>query len=104
MPKIKSDNEHRRAGVEMQLGWRDNIGDFKYDVAANFTYFNELWALDEGEAQASVLNPYHRSQQQKGYYGLLYKNLGYYTNAQDVYESAGIINSYNSGYLTAGDS
>ncbi|WP_302027212.1 TonB-dependent receptor [Bacteroides caecimuris] len=103
MPKIKSDSEHRRAGVEIQLGWRDNIGDFKYDISANFTYFDELWALDESEAQASVLNPYKRTQQQKGYYGTLYKNLGYYTSAEDVYNSAGFINSYNSGYLTAGD-
>lgn len=109
MPKIKSDSEHRRAGVEVQLGWRDNIGDFKYDVAANFTYFNELWALDEGEAQSSVLNPYKRRQQQKGYFiysddlNTLYHNLGYYKNAEDVYNSPGLVNSYNSGYLTAGD-
>lgn len=103
MPKIKSNSEHRRGGVEIQLGWRDNIGDFKYDIAGNFTYFNELWALNEGESQSSVRNPYQRSQQQKGYYGLMYKNLGYYTSAEDVYNSAGIINSYNSGYLTAGD-
>ena len=103
MPKVKSNSEHRRGGFEVQLGWRDNIGDFKYDVSANFTYFNELWALDEGEAQSSVMNPYQRKQQQKGYYDLLYHNLGYYTSAEDVYNSAGIINSYNSGYLTAGD-
>ena len=103
MPKIKSDNEHRRAGVEMQLGWRDNIGDFKYDIAANFTYFDQLWALREDENLSAMKNPYQRGQQQKGYYGLLYKNLGYYTSAEDVYNSAGIINSYNSGYLTAGD-
>ena len=51
MPKIKSGSEYRRGGVEVQLGWRDNIGDFKYDVSANFTYFNELWALDEGESE-----------------------------------------------------
>ena len=103
LPKIKSDSEHRRAGVEVQLGWRDNVGDFKYDISANFTHFDELWALNEGEAQASVLNPYQRSQQQKGYYGLLYENLGYYTSAEDVYNSPGFVSSYNSGYLTAGD-
>lgn len=103
MPKVKSNSEHRRGGFELQLGWRDNIGDFKYDISGNFTYFNELWALNEGEAQSTVLNPYQRSQQQKGFYDLLYHNLGYYTSAEDVYNSAGIINSYNSGYLTAGD-
>jgi len=103
MPKVKSRSEHRRAGIEAQLGWRETIGDFKYDVSANFTYFNELWALNEGEAQSSVLNPYQRSQQQKGFHSLMLHNLGYYTSAEDVYNSAGFINAYNSGYLTAGD-
>ena len=37
LPKISTDGEHRRAGVEFQLGWRDDIGDFHYDVAFNFT-------------------------------------------------------------------
>ena len=103
MPKVKSDSEFRRAGYELQLGWRDQIGDFNYDVAANFTYFDELWALDESEAESSYMNPYQRTQQQKGYYGLLYKNLGYYTSAEDVYNSAGYLSAINSGYLTAGD-
>ncbi len=103
LPKIKSNSEKRRAGIELQLGWRDNIGALKYDIAANFTYFDELWALNESEAEASRLNPYKRSQQQKGYYDQMYHNLGYYKNAEDVYNSAGYVNAYNSGYLTAGD-
>ena len=103
MPKIKSDSEHRRAGVEMQLGWRDNIGDFKYDIAANFTYFDQLMALDRSESESSYMNPYKRSQQQKGYYGLLYHNLGYYQNTADVYNSVGIVNSLQSGNLLPGD-
>ena len=104
LPKIASDSEYRRAGIEVQLGWRDNIGDLKYDIAGNFTIYNTIWALDESESESSRLNPYHRSQQVKqNFYGTLYKNLGYYTSAEDVYNSAGFINSYNSGYLTAGD-
>ena len=104
LPRVASDSEHRRAGIEVSLGWRDNIGDLKYDIAGNFTIYNTIWALDESEAESSRLNPYHRSQQVKqNFYGKLYKNLGYYTSAEDVYNSAGIINSYNSGYLTAGD-
>lgn len=102
-PKVKSNSEHRRAGFEITLGWKDNIGDLKYAVNGNFTYFDQLWALDESESKSSVLNPYQRSQQQKGYYGLLYHNLGFYKSAEDVYNSAGYINAYNSGYLTAGD-
>lgn len=103
MPKVKSNSELRRAGVELQLGWRDHIGDFKYDVSFNFTYFNSLWALDESESEASRMNPYQRTQQQKAYYGLLYHNLGYYQSAQDVYNSVGFTSAVNSGYLTAGD-
>ncbi len=104
LPRVASDSEHRRAGIEVQLGWRDQIGDLKYDIAGNFTIYNTIWALDESESESSRLNPYHRSQQVKqNFYGTLYKNLGYYTSAEDVYNSAGFINSYNSGYLTAGD-
>ena len=102
-PKVKSNSEHRRAGFEITLGWKDNIGDLKYAINGNFTYFDQLWALNESESKSSVLNPYQRSQQQKGYYGLLYHNLGFYKSAEDVYNSAGYINAYNSGYLTAGD-
>ena len=103
LPKIKSDSEHRRAGIEMQLGWRDKIGDFKYDVAANFTYFDQLMALDRSESESSYMNPYKRSQQQKGYYGLLYHNLGFYQSTDQVFNSVGIINNYNSGNILPGD-
>lgn len=103
MPKIKSRSEHRRAGIELQLGWRDNIGDFKYDVAVNFTHFDQLWAFNESEAESSYMNPYQRSQQQKGYYDLLWHNLGYYVSAEDVYKNVADLSAMNSGYLTAGD-
>lgn len=103
MPKVKSNSESRRAGIELQLGWRDHIGNFKYDISFNFTYFDSLWALDESEGESSRMNPYQRYQQQKGYYGLLLHNMGFYQSAQDVYNSAGYISAFNSGYLTAGD-
>ena len=103
MPKVKSDSEHRREGIELQLGWRDNIGDFKYDVAANFTYFDQLMALDRSESENSYMNPYKRSQQQKGYYGLLLHNLGFYQTTADVYNSVGIVNALQSGNLLPGD-
>ena len=109
MPKIKSDSEHRRAGIELQLGWRDNIGDFKYDIAANFTYFDELMALDRSESETSYMNPYKRRQQQTGYFiysdnqNTLLHNLGYYQNTADVYNSVGIVNSLQSGNLLPGD-
>ena len=103
LPKIKSDSEHRRAGIEMQLGWRDNIGDFKYDVAANFTYFDQLMALDRSEGESSYMNPYKRLQQQKGYAGIMYKNLGFYQSSEEVFNSVGFKNAYNTGNVLPGD-
>ena len=103
MPMVKSDSEHRREGIEIQMGWRDNIGDFKYDVAANFTYFDQLWAMNRSESKTSYMNPYQRSMQQKGYYGQMYHNLGFYQSTEDVYNSVGLVNSYNSGNLLPGD-
>ncbi len=103
MPKVKSDSEFRRAGWELQLGWRSKIGDLKYDISGNFTYFDQLWARNRDESESSYMNPYTRTQQQKGYYGVMLKNLGYYTSAEDVLNSPGYVSALNSGYLTAGD-
>ena len=103
LPKVKSKSEYRRAGWEVQLGWRSNIGQLKYDISGNFTYFNSLWARNMDEPESSYMNPYTRTQQQKGYYGVMYKNLGYYKNADDVLNSPGFTSALNSGYLTAGD-
>lgn len=103
MPQVKSKSEYRRAGWEFQLGWRDRIGQLNYDISANFTYFDELWARNESEAESSYMNPYIRTQQQKGYYGTLYHHLGYYSSAEDIYNSPGVVNALNSGNLAAGD-
>ena len=102
-PKVKSNSEHRRAGFEITLGWQDKIGEVKYGINGNFTYFDQMWALNESESKNETLNPYQRNQQQKPYYDKLYHSLGYYTGAEDVYNSAGVLQSYNSGNLTAGD-
>lgn len=104
LPKVRSNNESRREGIELQLGWRDNIGAFKYDVAANFTFYNTLWAMREDEGESARLNPYQRNQQRiENYYGLLLHNLGYYQSAEEVYGAVGDVSALNSGYLTAGD-
>lgn len=100
LPKISTDGEQRRAGFEFQLGWRDNIGDFQYDVALNFTKFDQLWANDPSEALENKKNPYKRTTQQKGYAGVYYKNLGFYTDPYDVLNSVQRTGSHS---LTAGD-
>lgn len=104
MPKVSSDSEFRREGVEFQLGWRDRIADFSYDVSANFTWYDRMWARIADEAESSYLNPYLRKQQRKeNYYGAMYHNLGYYNSADEIMNNPGINNSLNTGYVTAGD-
>jgi TonB-linked SusC/RagA family outer membrane protein len=100
LAKVKTDGQHRRAGFEVQLGWRDHIGDFKYDVSFNFTHFDQLWARYPVESLAAKMNPDQRTTQQTGYYDVMYKCLGFYKDAADVANSAKPLNSYN---LTAGD-
>lgn len=104
MPKVKSDSEYRRAGWEFQLGWHDIAGDFTYDITANFTMYNSLWACIADEAEAQKMNPYTRQQGRKeDYYGNMLHNLGYYTSAEEIYNSVGYVNAFNSGYMRPGD-
>lgn len=104
MPQVKSDSEYRREGWELQLGWRDNAGAFRYDVSGNITMYDALWARNQSEAESSYMNPYTRTQQHKNnYYGVGYQNLGFYTSAQDVLNSPGFIAAINSGNMTSGD-
>lgn len=100
LPKISSDGEHRRAGFELQLGWRDNINDFHYDVSFNVTKFDQLWARDPSESLDLKKNPYKRTTQELGYAGIYWHSNGFYTSAEDVYNNPKRLNSSN---LTAGD-
>lgn len=100
LPRISSDGELRRGGFEFQLGWKDRIGDFTYDIAANFTKYTEFWNRQPTEAATTLMNPYIRSTQEYGYYGTMLTNLGYYKDANDVYNSVKRESSYN---LTGGD-
>ncbi len=84
LPKVKSNGEHRRAGYEFNLSWKDHFGDFNYEVGANFTYFDQLVSNAWDEDLASQKNPYRRSVQQTGYWGNGYTNLGYYKNSDQA--------------------
>jgi len=103
MPKVKSDSEYRREGIEVQLGWRDQAGDFFYDISGNVTYFDQMWAYDQSESESSYMNPYTRSQQATGYYSHLLHNLGYYKDQDDVFNSVAQVGAINTGYLRPGD-
>ena len=100
LPRISTDGEHRRAGFDFSAGWRDEHNDFTYDVSVNMTKFDQLWAFNPSESVTDVMNPYKRGSQQKGFYGNLYQCLGFYKNAEDVYNSVKPLGSYD---LTAGD-
>lgn len=100
LPKTKTDGEHRREGFDFNLGWRDNISDFTYDISFNFTKFDQLWNVKPDESETSLMNPYARVTQQTGYYGTLLHSLGYYTSSEDVYNS---VKRTGSTELGAGD-
>lgn len=87
LPKVSTDGEERKEGFDFHLGWRDSYNGFTYDVSMNMTKFDKLWAFQPAEGVADVMNPYRRSSQQKGYHGNMYRNMGYYTDAADVYNS-----------------
>ena len=100
LPKVSSKGEHRRAGFDFSLGWRDSFNDFKYDISANLTKFDQLWANNPAEAISDVMNPYKRTSQQTGYYGNLYRSLGFYKDVDDLYNSVKRLGSRD---LRAGD-
>lgn len=100
LPKVSTNGEHRRAGFDFSLGWRDSYGDFSYNVSANFTKFDQLWAMRPDESIQTLMNPHKRDTQQTGFYGIMYESLGYYVSADDVYNSVKRLGSYN---LAAGD-
>ncbi|MDY5239721.1 TonB-dependent receptor [Bacteroides helcogenes] len=95
LPKISTDAEYRRGGYEFQLGWRSNIGDFKYDVSANWTYYNTLWANDPSESITSQMNPRTRRVQNTDYYTTALHCLGFFTSDEEIRNSALPSDSYN---------
>lgn len=100
LPRISTDGEHRRAGWEFQLGYRNNIGELEYDISGNFTIFDQLWARNPNESLDAKKNPYKRTTQQKGYWGVGYESMGYYIDSYDIYNSVKRLNSTN---LASGD-
>ncbi|WP_418542752.1 SusC/RagA family TonB-linked outer membrane protein [Parabacteroides goldsteinii] len=100
LPKLKSNGESIRRGFDFVLQWKDNIGDFKYGVSANMTFYDDRWNINPNEAETDTKNPYKRNTQVGSYYGNLHKVLGYYTGYEDVLNSPKRNGSTN---LMAGD-
>ncbi|CDN31110.1 SusC/RagA family TonB-linked outer membrane protein [Mucinivorans hirudinis] len=104
LPTVLSKGEHRREGFDFSLSWNDNLADFTYNVGMNFTYFDQLNAVNWSESEASIKNPYKRTTQQTGYWGTGYKSLGFYTSSEDVMNNPRrIVNNLLPGDLNYAD-
>lgn len=60
LPQEVSDGEKRRSGMDLSIGYRDNIGDFTFDVGVNYTYYRTFWARFPWEPLDLLKNPYLR--------------------------------------------
>ncbi len=100
LPSRKSDGNLRRAGYEITLNYKNNIGDLQYTIGGNFSRFMQMWKMNPNEDQATLKNPYTRTTYQTDYYGIGYHSLGYYTSADDVLNSPKLVTSTN---LVPGD-
>lgn len=100
LPKIISDGESIRQGAEFLLSWQDNIGELKYNISGNLTFYQDRWNINPDESEVNLKNPYKRSTQVGSYWGLGYNCLGYYKNYEDIMNSPKRPESVNLG---AGD-
>ena len=100
LPKLKSNGESIRRGFDFVLQWKDHVGDFKYGVSANMTFYDDRWNINPNEAETDTKNPYKRNTQVGSYYGNLYGVLGNYRDYEDILNSPKRNGSTN---LMAGD-
>ncbi len=85
LPQIKSNSEHRRAGLEFSVRYKGNANKLKYEVGFNYAYFNQLWKQKDDEDEATFKNPYQRVTHRTDYWngGQVYLNDGLYQNADE---------------------
>lgn len=100
LPYVKTNGESIRQGVDFILQWKEERGGFTYSVSTNLTYFDSYWNINPFEAESDLKNPYKRSTQAKGYWGIGYEHNGYYTSQEDIMNSPMRQGSVNLG---AGD-
>lgn len=86
LPQIKSNSAHRRAGYELSLRYKGSAGDFKYEIGANYSYFNQLWKQLDTEDEATLYNPYTRITHREDYWngGNVYLSDGLYQNGGEI--------------------
>lgn len=100
LPMVKSDGESRRQGVDFTLQYNGRIGEVTYNIGGNFTWFDTRWNINPNEAETTLKNPYKRTTQVSEAYGNLYRNLGFYKDNVDVYNS---VKRNGSSGIMAGD-
>lgn len=87
LPKINSNSAHRRAGFEIDLQYRDRVGDFHYNVGFNLTKYDQLWERLATEDMVNLQNPMTRETHQKDNLGRIFFDNGLYQNAQQILDT-----------------
>lgn len=84
VPQIESEGEKRRGGYDFQVGYRNQIGELKYDIGFNMTQYDVFWSNYPFESLDVKKNPYTRQTGQYEHFSQVgYHYLGTGTSAQD---------------------
>ncbi|MGV8136067.1 MAG: TonB-dependent receptor [Mangrovibacterium sp.] len=84
LPRINTNSALRRAGLEASLNYKTNISDVKLEFNMNATLYDQLWERKFDEDSTTLKNPYKRTTHQTDYYGVGYRNNGFYQNIEEV--------------------
>jgi TonB-linked SusC/RagA family outer membrane protein len=100
---IANVGDMRNSGVEIELSWKDNIGDFKYGVSANASYLkNELINLGNESGEIFLENAFGIGDFVRGQNGEFFPHFyGYKTDG--VIQNQSELDAYLPSYGIAGD-
>ncbi len=88
LPMVTSDSEYRRQGVEFNVRYKDTYGDWRFEIGANASYYNTLWAKMEHESLVDLMNPYTRVSQKLNTFGTAVISNGMYQNTDEILSTA----------------
>lgn len=95
LPKIKTDGAHRRGGYEINIGYKNKVGELQYEVSANYTKFDELWENNPYQDENTLKTPAKRNTNELAFNRIGFHSLGYYTSEEDVLNSPHLAGSTN---------
>ena len=95
LPQVRSNSAQRRAGIEMALHYKNNIGKVNFEVGGNYAYFNQLWEQLDTEDPATLMNPYLRQTHRTDYWngGAVYATNGLYQNGAEILNTPRLLSS-----------